>query len=78
MAKRTYSVYKYKCHPSLDYYICIYCEMPGDSRDHVPPKCLVNGEHDKWIVRACRSCNNKLGRKPIYTIEDRREYLKLY
>lgn len=39
---------------------CIYCGAPADSRDHVPPRLLLEGPPPpNWLpVPACRSCNS--------------------
>lgn len=39
---------------------CVYCgAASADTRDHVPPKCLVRTSHrtNLWTVPACRDCN---------------------
>jgi hypothetical protein len=39
---------------------CIYCGAPADSRDHVPPRLLLEDPPppNRLPVPACRSCNN--------------------
>jgi hypothetical protein len=39
--------------------VCIYCGLPGDTRDHVPPRLLLEKPFppDLRIVPACRTCN---------------------
>lgn len=62
---------------------CIYCGMPCDSTDHIPPRHLRDqlvgldlvalGEKE---VPACRECNSALGRRPLITVLERRGYVK--
>lgn len=58
---------------------CIYCGEYADERDHIPPK--------KWrfglagvvpfrVVPACKDCNHMLGGKALFTISERREYVR--
>lgn len=64
---------------------CVYCGLPGDSVDHIPPRSLRRQLLDIELVAmkemevpACRECNAALGARPIITITERREYIKKY
>ncbi len=39
---------------------CYYCGRPAESRDHVPPKCLLEKPYPENLltIPACASCNN--------------------
>lgn len=63
---------------------CIYCGCPADSIDHVPPQSvrMVLAElnlFDRFEfveVPACRECNCALGAKSLFTIKERKAYMK--
>jgi hypothetical protein len=40
--------------------VCVYCGSIATTRDHVPPKLLLERPYptDLWTVPACRDCNN--------------------
>lgn len=59
---------------------CYYCGDYADTLDHVPPlNSVENMRMEEWhkqklpfvLIRACTSCNSKLGSKPIYSILER-------
>ena len=39
--------------------LCLYCGMPADSRDHVPPRCLLEKPYPNnlYTVGSCKKCN---------------------
>ncbi len=63
---------------------CEYCGMPADSIDHVPPQTvrpfMMESGLSKRIqfvsVWACRECNCYLGAKALFTIEERKRFIK--
>ena len=70
---------------SCDIYItpCIYCGMPADFIDHIPPRHMrrqfIELNLSFWQERevpACRECNSVLGCRPLLTIGERRTYVK--
>lgn len=66
--------------------LCMYCGDIATTRDHVPPKKWLNLfslhalhlTENKVVVPACRNCNCVLGAKPLFTIEERRAYMRTY
>lgn len=65
---------------------CTYCGLPCDTIDHVPPRVARD-----WIVEfnlekrypfievaACRECNSALGAKPLWTVGQRKQFIKRY
>ncbi len=70
---------------SLNSYLtpCIYCGIPCDSIDHVPPRYMraqlssldLIAMHEQEVP-SCRDCNAVLGRRPLITITERRKYVK--
>ena len=61
-------------------YDCHYCGAPADTKDHIIPiswQRNVNRKHTMVgtgeTVDCCRECNNLLGAKPLFTIEERAE-----
>jgi len=38
---------------------CVYCQATADSRDHVPPRCLLEKPYppNLWTVPSCVACN---------------------
>ena len=65
---------------------CIYCGDPATTKDHVPPKKWLKlfATHRKFctenkvIVPSCGNCNGILGGHPLFTIEERRAYVRTY
>ena len=58
---------------------CVYCGMPSQETDHVPPKCYrkwLAGCVEFLIVASCRECNALLGKRPLYTLEARQEFIR--
>lgn len=73
------------CRESQELYIqpCIYCGMPADTVDHVPPRHMRAQLQELQLlavyereVPACRECNCTLGSRPLLTITERRDYMK--
>lgn len=64
---------------------CIYCGVPADSIDHIPPRHMRDqllgvglvAMHERE-VSSCRECNSALGARPLITITERRDYIKEY
>lgn len=64
---------------------CIYCGMPADSIDHIPPRHMRDqlfgvglvAMHEREVA-SCRECNSGLGARPLITIGERRAYIKEY
>ena len=63
---------------------CMYCGVPSECIDHVPPISWVNslGTHyfrekniHLYFIYACLECNSKLHDKSLFTIVDRKVYL---
>jgi len=49
--------------------VCIYCcQNQADTRDHVPPKCLLRTPYpsDIWTVPACHHCNKSFSMDEEY------------
>jgi len=49
--------------------MCIYCgRETADTRDHVPPKCLIRPKHraNLWTVPSCAQCNASYSRDEEY------------
>lgn len=64
--------------------VCIYCGEIGESIDHVPPrvsreKLIELGLVERYPffeVRACRECNCALGKLALWTLRERKRYIK--
>jgi ferredoxin len=60
---------------------CVYCGMPSDDVDHVPPlsraETLLDLDPDipLWTVPACSTCNRWLGSAPTHTVGGRRSII---
>lgn len=73
------------CRESKELYIrpCVYCGMPADTVDHVPPRHMrvqiqalgLVGIQEREVP-ACRECNSALGARPLLTVTERRDYMK--
>ncbi len=65
-------------------YSCEYCGLVGDSVDHVPPTSVrptllelgIAARYPFVEVRSCRECNCGLGHLPLWTVKQRKEYIK--
>ena len=69
--------------PDGEYIQCVYCGMPATTTDHVPPlswrKFLIEEfpeEYKFMLVDCCRECNSLLGSRLIFTITERKKFLK--
>ncbi len=72
-----YEAWKVTCAP------CFYCGMPADTVDHVPPQMarpiLIAHGVSRWDfveVEACHECNSSIGAKALYTLAERKKYIK--
>jgi hypothetical protein len=65
-------------------YSCHYCGLVSDTIDHVPPRSvrpsialLPNANAFPFVeVHACRECNCALGRLALWTLAERKRYMK--
>lgn len=65
--------------------LCTYCGAAADSLDHVVPyswnhvkkrKGNAGSQGSGEKVWSCRECNSLLGDKPLFTVEQRRDYIR--
>ncbi len=64
--------------------LCIYCGLPADSLDHIPPQSVrptlvkmgIASRFPFREVWACRECNSLLGYRELWTIELRKRFIK--
>ena len=63
---------------------CVYCDLPAEHLDHVPPISwvpLINIDemyelgYDFWKVCSCGECNFTLNNQKLFTIAERKQYL---
>lgn len=74
-AHKGYRLAEYRCH---------YCGLVSDTVDHVPPRSvrpsvslLPNADKFPFVeVHACRECNCALGRLALWTLGERKRYIK--
>lgn len=66
------------------YRLCIYCGLPADTYDHVPPISRVEDYRAYYLEReeylkicSCRQCNNYLGDTIQPSVLDRLDALKI-
>ena len=65
---------------------CTYCGLIGETTDHVPPQSarptlIALGLAPRYPfveVRCCHECNCALGRRPLWTVAQRKAYIKGY
>ncbi len=63
---------------------CVYCGVPADSIDHVPPRTArdrilemgLASKYPFFTVEACRECNSLLGGQTFWTLDERKRYIK--
>lgn len=64
---------------------CTYCGVPAESVDHVPPRAYrlailadsaLRGRYPFIETPSCCECNSLLGARPLWTIKDRKRFLK--
>ena len=63
---------------------CIYCGEPATGLDHIPPKywrpiLLSHGlaqPNTFRTVPACGECNSILGKRPFFTLAERKTYVR--
>ncbi len=64
---------------------CFYCADPAETRDHCPPLSWVETrKQEAWrdagvafvTVPCCAPCNGLLGRKGLFTLKERADYLE--
>ena|SRR6266568_1956047 len=68
----------------IDDELCIYCGDIAAEWDHVPPKKWLRlfALHNTYLtinhvkVAACKDCNSALGGQPLFTIQERRAYIR--
>lgn len=74
----------YKRHFTEGGFVCFYCNEPGYCLDHVPPiSYILRYSISEWhklkiplvLLVSCQRCNIWLGDKPLFTIQERLEYL---
>lgn len=58
-------------------YTCTYCGDRASSRDHVLARSWDSEKNSDAWVPACRPCNSKLGRKPLFSIGSRAGYIAM-
>lgn len=69
---------------ALAEYVCIYCGENGDTVDHIPPrtaraKLVALGLADQYPfeeVRSCLECNSALGKRALWTVRERKRFIK--
>ena len=65
---------------------CIYCGQPAMHVDHVPPRYWrhvltamgLSGKVEFRTVPACANCNHILGKEPLFTVPERRTFIRNY
>lgn len=65
---------------------CVYCGMPADSIDHIPPRAYrefiaAQGLQKRYPfieVIACRECNSALGARALWTVAARKKRIAQY
>jgi|SRR5215471_349074 len=65
---------------------CVYCGLTADSIDHIPPRSARQEIiHQGLILQypfievdACRECNSALGARSLWTLRERKEYIKKF
>lgn len=65
---------------------CYYCGLPADTVDHIPPKTIRERLRDIGMenrypcheVQACHECNSALGGRPIFTLPERKRFVKAW
>lgn len=63
---------------------CFYCGLPADSKDHVPPVSArpvlfeqLGKDCPEFLeVWACRECNCLLGARALWTVSERKRFIK--
>jgi hypothetical protein len=63
---------------------CVYCGVAANSVDHVPPRAArdrivslgLAHRYPFHEVPACRECNSVLGARGLWTLTERRDYIK--
>lgn len=59
---------------------CIYCGCPATTIDHIPPVAdraqLMHVHH--FEVDACHECNSMLAARTLWTVEERKSWIKQY
>lgn len=63
---------------------CIYCGAPATESDHIPPQAhrhgiIMNGLASRYpflIVDSCKECNAILGDRALWTLRDRKAFVK--
>lgn len=59
---------------------CHYCGVPADTTDHVPPRAYRDAAKKLGYalveVDACRECNTALGARRLWTLPERKRFIK--
>lgn len=63
---------------------CVYCGLEGDNIDHIPPQVaraniIELGLSDTYPfteVRCCLECNSALGKRALWTVRERKRFIK--
>jgi hypothetical protein len=62
---------------------CVYCGIPAETVDHVPPRSVrpyladrCPGRFPLHEVHACQECNTALGARPLWTLAERKRFIK--
>ncbi len=66
-------------------YTCVYCGLIANTVDHIPPisvrPTLVDlglaGRYQFLEVRACQQCNSALGARSLWTVKQRKAWIKV-
>jgi hypothetical protein len=57
---------------------CRYCGKRARGVDHLVALSLGGSDLPSNLVTCCGSCNSRLGNRPIFTVEGRRNWLKTH
>jgi len=64
---------------------CFYCGDNWADLDHCPPLSWLDTKDLKWfkereigfyLVNSCKDCNNSLGDKPLFTLQERADFTR--
>jgi len=58
-------------------YVCIYCGLPGYTKDHLLPVTVTGGAARDWVavVPACGQCNSIIGERIGHRVGERRDFV---
>ena len=68
----------YVDHESISGTTCVYCGLPGTTRDHIPAiaRAYETPDVPHICVRACERCNQLLGDKGGLSVEERQSFIR--